>query len=81
MTDIQSFFCFIGLVAFCLLLMGLVVGAIYLIGDYYTSKVKIENLENKYCDLYNNLRDVEITIDRLETKTDNIIKETTVNDN
>lgn len=62
MSDIEYFFCTFGLVAFCLLLIGLVVGAIYLIGDYYTSKVKIENLENKYCDLYNSLRGVEMTI-------------------
>lgn len=68
MTDIQRFFCIFGSIS-CLLLTVLAVGSvIYLIADYYVSKDIIKNLENKYCDLYNNLRGVEITINRLKSE-------------
>jgi len=68
MTDIQRFFCIFGSIS-CLLLTVLAVGSvIYLIADYYVSKDIIKDLENKYCDLDNNLRGVEITINRLKSE-------------
>lgn len=81
MSNIQHFFAFFGFVSFGSLLISLVACAIYLIADYYDSKDKIECLEDKYCELYSKSIDLEIRVNRLETKTDNIIKETTVNDN
>lgn len=81
MSNIQHFFFAFGLLAFAVFLIGLFFGIVWLIVDHYDSKDRIKYLENKYCDLHNNLRGVEMTINRLETKTDNIIKETTVNDN
>lgn len=80
MSNIQHFFFAFGLLAFALFLIGLFFGIVWLIVDHYDSKDRIKNLENQYCDLYSRLISVEITVNRLETKTDNIIKETTVNE-